>query len=80
MIKEVLGWQLAKSGAYPGSNPQNFQAECLYLLLNEKSKLAPSVAQWIARLILKQWVRGSSLRRGDIKYGHYTGHFQHQSD
>ena len=28
---------------------------------------APSVAQWIARLTLNQWVRGSSLRWGNIK-------------
>ena len=33
------------------------------------------MAQWLARLTLNQWVRGSSLRWGNIKYGHYTGHF-----
>ena len=33
------------------------------------------VAQWLARLTLNQWVRGSNLRRGHIKCGHYTGHF-----
>ena len=33
------------------------------------------LAQWLARLTLNQWVRGLNLRRGNIKCGHYTGHF-----
>ena len=40
-----------------------------------------SVAQWLAHMTLHQWVRGLSLRRGNIENGHNTGHFfQHQSD
>ena len=38
-------------------------------------QIAPSVAQWLARLTLNQWVRGSSLRQGNIKCGQHTCHF-----
>ena len=56
---------------------------CAFKLYLMKSQLvAPSVAQWLARLTLNQWVRGSSLRQGNIKeiVDITQAIFQHQSD
>ena len=47
----------------------------IFLYSTENATLAPSVAQRLVRLTLNQLARGSNLRRGNIKCGHYTGHF-----
>ena len=50
-----------------------------FLLFNVTHR-APLVAQWLGRLTLNLWVRGSSLLWGNIKMNSTQAIFQHQSD
>ena len=79
IIRLPLNQYQKVQGSIPGSNPVQLSWLVHWLYINLSDE-APSVALWLGRLTLNLWVRGSSLRRGNIKMDITQAIFQHQSD